>query len=497
MSSGSQDDIRPPSLRASSHLPVDGSLGSSMITSVGTTATAPSSSSATQNVPSTPNPSADQRSAYPQLSHSPTAHQVQVGAGSSGYRSPAAGSQDYPGYTLSPRPPTVSVIHPSRGPSSMPGSGYSSVLDAYHQPRSSPPSIYVVTQGLSRASPQISENAPPELYHHDTSPYVSSASDSTYSTPVSDISRGGRFQWVPSRPSPQPEWLTPYPNATSRELSGPGDVMAATAAAPMFVNPFPPTSTHFSATSQPHSFGNMLDVSIGVYPPGETHHPLLSPSSETTYRQHIREHHHPHGSSANSMRSPTPPSHASSHATDTLVTPAPVPPSRLDGHSGLGRHKDLAIEIAGEHGGLLGIGVLGADLGAGPGSGGGGSFGSHGDLSDGGDGGVSLPALDLPMGGCGVTVPSMAIPLQRSVRASIPGYLDIYWARIHHTFPIVHRRLFETGAEDVLRCAMAAVATQCLDNKEDRNRGNQLHEYAWQEAKRVCWRSNPPFFVAL
>jgi hypothetical protein len=46
--------------------------------------------------------------------------------------------------------------------------------------------------------------------------------------------------------------------------------------------------------------------------------------------------------------------------------------------------------------------------------------------------------------------------------------------------------MFEaTGNNDVLRCAMAAVATQYLDSKEDRLNGNLLHEYAWQEVKRV------------
>ncbi len=226
---GAQESDGRPSLN-STHVPVD-EFSSSGVPRAGPTA--PSSSSAAQEMPSTPNPSANQGSAFSQLANSPSAHQMQLGGGNGGYRSPATG-----GYTLSPRAPTVSVIHPSRGPSSMAGPGFPGVLEAYQQPRTTPPSIFVVTQGLSRPSPQISDGAP-DLYHHDTSPYVSSASDSTYSTPVSDMSRGHRFQWVPSRPSPQPEWLAPYPTATSRELSGPGDVMAATASAPIFVNPFP------------------------------------------------------------------------------------------------------------------------------------------------------------------------------------------------------------------------------------------------------------------
>jgi hypothetical protein len=38
---------------------------------------------------------------------------------------------------------------------------------------------------------------------------------------------------------------------------------------------------------------------------------------------------------------------------------------------------------------------------------------------------------------------------------------------------------------------MAAVATQYLNSKEDRTRGNQLHEFAWHEAKRVSRESKP------
>ncbi len=57
----------------------------------------------------------------------------------------------------------------------------------------------------------------------------------------------------------------------------------------------------------------------------------------------------------------------------------------------------MAVEIAGEHEGLLGIGVLGGGLG--PGSMGG-DFGGHLDPSGSGDSSVTLPALDLTMGAC-------------------------------------------------------------------------------------------------
>jgi hypothetical protein len=80
-----------------------------------------------------------------------------------------------------------------------------------------------------------------------------------------------------------------------------------------------------------------------------------------------------------------------------------------------------------------------------------------------------------------------------AVRAAIPGYLDVYWDKVHPVLPVVHRQSFEAAPEEALRCAMAAVATQYLPSKEDRTRGNQLHEYAWHEAKRVSCesQSNP------
>ncbi|PNH41312.1 hypothetical protein VD0004_g5794 [Verticillium dahliae] len=82
--------------------------------------------------------------------------------------------------------------------------------------------------------------------------------------------------------------------------------------------------------------------------------------------------------------------------------------------------------------------------------------------------------------------PSSLAPPPASAYRAIPYYIEVYWDKFHHLFPIVHRRTFEEALEqcDLLRCAMAAVATQYLTGKEDRIRGNQLHEYAWQQARR-------------
>ncbi len=398
MRSGGEEDDRRTSLASSSQsrTSVDDRYDSPPVAS-GQGAGVVRQSSTGQDMPSTPNPSANQAGPYAQLGNSPTAHQMSGGGG--GFRSPAAGPQDYPGYTLSP---TVSVIHPSGRPSSIPGSGFHSVLDPYQQPRTTPPSIFVVTQGLtSRTGSQIPDNTP-ELFPPENSPYVSSASDSTYSTPASDISRGPRLQWMHPRLSPQPQdWppqlLPSYPGATSRELSSAGDVMTVAASAPLFGNPF--SSPHFPSAHQPHSFGNMLDVSMTSYPSADTHHPMLSPSSESTYRSHPGH----HGNAAASVRSPTPPPNTSSHTTDTLVTPTPALPTRMGSMTGLGRQKEVAVEIAGEHHGLVGMDGL-AGLG-------GTAFSSH--ASPGiGYGHMTLAALDLPMGGCGTPGPPMAIPLQ-------------------------------------------------------------------------------------
>lgn len=105
--------------------------------------------------------------------------------------------------------------------------------------------------------------------------------------------------------------------------------------------------------------------------------------------------------------------------------------------------------------------------------------------------------LDLPLAtGCVLPGQQATSPLPRATCTSIPRYLEVYWRRFHPQYPVVHRPTFEASGEDVLRCAMAAVATQYLDNKEDREKGNQLHEYAWQEAKRVS-TDKPPTFQPL
>ncbi|KAF4837339.1 Zinc finger protein klf1 [Colletotrichum tropicale] len=163
-----------------------------------------------------------------------------------------------------------------------------------------------------------------------------------------------------------------------------------------------------------------VDVSISGYSDEQT---LLDPHQQPRF--------------TNTVRSPTPPvTSASAQSSETLVTPSTALPSdrMMNSLACLGRQKEVAL-------GLL-----------------------------------AAPAL---MQG--------SVPLPpANVCKAIPNYLEVYWEKVHHIFPVVHRRTFEAAAEqiDVLRCAMAAVATQYLSTKEDRIRGNQLHEYAWQQCRR-------------
>lgn len=83
----------------------------------------------------------------------------------------------------------------------------------------------------------------------------------------------------------------------------------------------------------------------------------------------------------------------------------------------------------------------------------------------------------------------MPVSLSREARSALPTYIDIYWERVHPFYPIIHRCTGENSNDvalehvDVLRCAMAAVATQFLGHREHRINGSQLHAYAWQKSK--------------
>ncbi|KAK1990140.1 hypothetical protein LX36DRAFT_664513 [Colletotrichum falcatum] len=164
----------------------------------------------------------------------------------------------------------------------------------------------------------------------------------------------------------------------------------------------------------------MLDISMSTYPDEQT---IFDPHQQPRF--------------SNTVRSLSPPvTSASAQSSEILVTPSTALPSdrMMNSLACMGRQKEVAL-------GLL-----------------------------------AAPAL---MQG------SLPLP-PANVCKAIPAYLEVYWEKFHRSFPIVHRRTFEAAAEqvDVLRCAMAAVATQYMSAKEDRIRGNQLHEYAWQQSRR-------------
>ncbi|KAK3316691.1 hypothetical protein B0H66DRAFT_478220 [Apodospora peruviana] len=424
----------------------------------------PTSPTSTNDVPQTPNAPVNQ-SSYSTMS------------------SPAHGSNPPTPHSLYGMPPSgVSIINPAP-PSSLGGS-FQPIMQPYRTSRTSPRSIYADTNPL----PSLLIPEPPGLLHHnnDVSPWASSASDSTSYTPASDIpGQHHRFYMPNNHRSPTSDWprlLSPYPNTASRDLNSPGgggiDGMQA---------PPPPlyyqTQSHYASAPQGHSFRTMLDVAMTGFGPTDSvnQRSALTNSSDNTFRAP-----HQHNNSISSIRSPTPPPNTSSHASETLVTPSTLP-SRLDTMGTLSRQKEMTLDT---NQGLIsaqvamgGMGVLGG-LGLGYGDGDGAGTSPGGD--NGHPGSDILSALNLEMGGgCGMPGVAMAIPLARPVRQAIPSYIEVYWSRVHPQLPIVHRRSFETAPEDVLRCAMAAVATQYLNGREDRIRGNQLHEYAWQEAKRV------------
>ncbi|KAI0540507.1 hypothetical protein GGR58DRAFT_522016 [Xylaria digitata] len=74
-------------------------------------------------------------------------------------------------------------------------------------------------------------------------------------------------------------------------------------------------------------------------------------------------------------------------------------------------------------------------------------------------------------------------PLPAALNA-IPRYLDVYWKRFDTLFPLVHRWSLGNSDDPVLRCAMAALGSQFLQNKEDRINGHFLHGVASQEVRR-------------
>lgn len=349
-------------------------------------------------------------------------------------------SNDYGSYTLQSGMPMINQ------PGSMESSPEPPMFsDIDYTPRTTNLPLFVSTEGLPSSTLQTALENPPDLVHTtDYSPWTS-ASESTYSTP-SDMSSRRRyirhaqansFDWQTN-----PNLLSAFTTGARREISTGGSLEAM--AAPYYVTTGLPFSPQLAPHIAPHATPYDTLISEPMLSSGFTdEQSLLDPAI-----------------AGSSVRSPPPPASASmsGQVADTLVTPAPLRP-RMNpmAHA---RHKELAM------------GVMGAD----------GSNSQWNGDGTGNSGILTGPGL-TGLGGCGIG--GVFTPLSRSLRNAIPAYIDVYWQRFHILYPVVHRHSFETAGEEILRCAMAAIATQFLDSKEDRIRGSQLHEYAWQEAKRV------------
>ncbi|CAH0026491.1 unnamed protein product [Clonostachys rhizophaga] len=81
------------------------------------------------------------------------------------------------------------------------------------------------------------------------------------------------------------------------------------------------------------------------------------------------------------------------------------------------------------------------------------------------------------------------VSLSRKVQSAIPAYLEVYWDRTYPVYPYIHKASFgglfdgEATPFELLKCAMAALATQFLDDKAHRIAGSELHAFACQELK--------------
>ncbi|EAQ84660.1 hypothetical protein CHGG_08674 [Chaetomium globosum CBS 148.51] len=385
-----------------------------------------------------PRPSSAGLSFQPQRSSPTPSRPIASPAATETPRTPGVNGGNQPGFSHAsqdfrggyPFPPTISIVNPAQ-PSSLSGA-YHDDLDGYQPRAGPPPSICVVTHG-----PQFQSDMP-EL--PDASPLPSSASDSTtYSTPVSDVSRNPR-PWARHR--------SPYPSAAPRGLasSGPGLEANPSFADPSFMNPY---SDHRQATDS--TFDGTLTVpsSLEYTTAGAGHHP---PPLSATSNGTIRAHQHQHSSSISSLRGQTPPMDASSHGpSGPIYASASHLPRHLDPAVDLDRRKGLIHHDLLDSHVAMDLGLSVGYAAASPGT----DNASH--SSD------LVPELDLAfIGGCALPgPPSITIPLPGPVRAAIPRYIEVYWAQVDPILPFIHYQ------------------------SEDRTRGNQLHEFAWQEVKRI------------
>lgn len=330
---------------------------------------------------------------------------------------------------------------------------FSSVEVPNNIPRTNPPMpLFSIAQSLSPTTSMQALVDTPELDYSWTS-------EDSYSTP-SEIPRARYTQ----RHQPQPaiNWSTNttlLPAAFSaddrREISASGVELMT----PYYLTTPFSVSSHLVPGPQP-LYGPLLSE------------PLMTGFSEeqVLLDPAITGHHgiH-HGSSSVRSSSPSISISMSEQAADTLVTPAPL--HRIDPMARVSRQKELSI---GGGPADVTMSVLGSQS-------------NNSSWTSGSMGGAGLTAgsgLAGWHGGSGGRGAALARP-SAAILNAVPSYIGIYWKHVHRALPILHRPSFDVAGEEALRYAMAALATQHLNSMEDRIRGSQLHEYAWQEAKRV------------
>lgn len=327
-------------------------------------------------------------------------------------------------------------------------------------PRTAPLPLLVATQGLPDSTLHTSMDPTPGLIASTGYSPWTSASESTYSTSGDQPSR--QRQWRHAHQSslewqPNSGFLSAFSTNARRTIAS-TEGLDTVSTSQYYDFPMSPQMAPVSHHLSHHSYGPLLSDSIMPGFGNEESQSLMDP---TIGGQHGVGHHR-----SLSVRSHTPElSIATSGQTaDTLVTPAPLP-HRIDLMAQV-RQKQLLVHDGVQDGQM---GVLGENV--------------SWDRDSPGESGI-LTGAGLG-GGCGSSGATMLTPLPRSVRNAIPAYIDVYRERFHDLYPVVHRQGFEEHGEDALKCAMAAIATQYMGSKEDRIRGSQLHEFAWQEAKRV------------
>ncbi|KAF3760849.1 hypothetical protein M406DRAFT_334470 [Cryphonectria parasitica EP155] len=342
-------------------------------------------------------------------------------------------------------------------------------MEYLQQPRTYPIPRFVPTQGLSpsTALPTALDQTP-DLIH---SGWTSSGDDN-YSTPPEVSTR--RSDW---RHTSQHnlEWpansnlLSQFATGGRQEIDTSGGGIGTMAGSYYVPTAGFPSSPHMASVSQ--SYHALLSDPLMSTFTDEHAQSLLDPAITAQHAIDQR---------TSSVRRHTPETSISTsgQAADTLVTPAPLP-HRINSVAQARQKEmivdstdvDVAMSFGTENGSPhwsddnpASAGILTGSALTGMGECGGGSGGS----------GMGGPA-------------ALHTLLPRPVRNAISDYINIYWERFHVLYPFIHRPT--CGGEEVLRCAMAAIATQYLNGKEDRKRGNQLHEWAWQEAKRHPYRN--------